>query len=113
MPVRALGLLVAGLGACVVIAFVIVIAAVLTRKPAPEIASPRSLLSPPLEADGRTAWGRVALDQPAGTRIQSVTASGAFIVLQLYTASLGQDERLVVLDPASGRLVGTFAIGAK
>lgn len=113
MPLTALRLLVAGLGVCVVLAFAVLVAVILTRKPPAEPVVSRSSATPPLEADGRSAWGRIALDQPAGTRVQSVTASGAFIVVHLYTASPGQDERLVVFDPATGRVVGTVTLGAR
>jgi hypothetical protein len=52
-------------------------------------------------------WGHVALGQPADSRIQSVTAAGNLIVLQVVS---GGDERHVVLDPASGSVVGTFGV---
>jgi hypothetical protein len=42
-----------------------------------------------------------------------VTASGNLIVLQLYTLSPGQDERLVVLDPATGAVGGIFVVGQR
>jgi hypothetical protein len=83
----------------------------LGKPPEPTVAGAPAPASAPVP--GRAAWGRAGLDQPAGTRIQSVTASGALIVLQLYTDAPGNDERLVVVDPASGQVVGTFVPGAK
>jgi len=56
------------------------------------------------------AWGHVGLGQPADSRIESVTAAGNLIVLQVVS---GGDERLVVLDPASGAVVGTFGVTDK
>jgi len=72
------------------------------------------LSSPPQVATGAKAaaatWGHVGLGQPADSRIQSVTAAGNLIVLQVVS---GGDERLVVLDPASGAVVGTFGVTDK
>ncbi|HTY66508.1 MAG TPA: hypothetical protein VMH36_07650 [Alphaproteobacteria bacterium] len=55
-------------------------------------------------------WGHVGLGQPADSRIQSVTPAGNLIVVQVVS---GGDERLVVLDPASGAVVGTFGVTDK
>ncbi len=55
-------------------------------------------------------WGHVGLGQPADSRIQSVTPAGSLIVVQVVS---GGDERLVVLDPASGAVVGTFGVTDK
>ena len=55
-------------------------------------------------------WGHVGLGQPADSRIQSVTPAGTLIVVQVVS---GGDERLVVLDPASGAVVGTFGVTDK
>jgi len=72
------------------------------------------LSSPPQATTGAKAaaatWGHVGLGQPADSRIQSVTAAGNLIVLQVVS---GGDERLVVLDPASGAVVGTFGVTDK
>ena len=53
------------------------------------------------------AWGKVALGQPPDSRIQSVTRAGRLIVVQV---TAGTAERLLVLDPATGAVVGTFAL---
>lgn len=55
-------------------------------------------------------WGRVGLGQPPDSRIQSVTPAGNLVVVQIVS---GSDERLLVLDPASGAVVGTFAVADK
>lgn len=115
MPIKALRLLVIGLGACVVLAFGVLVAVIMTRggRPAEEAAAPRASTDPPLVAAERAPWGRVVLEQPTGTRIVSVTASGEYIVLHLYTGAPGQDERLLVLDPANGGIVGTYVLGPR
>jgi hypothetical protein len=56
-------------------------------------------------------WGTVALGQPAGTRVVSETAVGALMVLRLSDAS-GDNLRHVVVDPATGAVLGTFRLGA-
>ncbi|MBV8536367.1 MAG: hypothetical protein JO128_12285 [Alphaproteobacteria bacterium] len=77
------------------------------------------LSTPPLPPDLRLiagakapvpTWGHVGLGQPADSRIQSVTQAGNLVVLQIVS---GGDERLVVLDPASGAVVGTFEVTDK
>jgi hypothetical protein len=55
-------------------------------------------------------WGRVDLKQPYGTRIQSVTNAGDYIVLHLYTGTPGTDERVMVIEPGTGTLMGTVTI---
>lgn len=106
---RALKIIVVVLGIAVIAAFITLVAVIFTRggRGAEGQAGPG--MRPPVHA----SWGRVMLDQPAGTRIQSVTASGNLIVLQLYTQSPGQDERLVVLDPATGAASGIFVLGQR
>ena len=56
-------------------------------------------------------WGRVDLKQPFGTRVQSVTNAGEYIVLHLYTGTPGTEERLIVLEPGTGTLMGIVSIG--
>ena len=104
---RALKVIVVVLGIAVLAAFATLVAVIVSRggRGGEEAAGAR----PPVHA----SWGKVMLDQPAGTRIQSVTASGNLIVLQLYTLSPGQDERLVVLDPATGAVGGIFVVGQR
>lgn len=56
------------------------------------------------------AWGHVDLGQPADTRVQSVTTAGNLVVVRVTS---GGDERLIVLDPATGSVVGTFGVTDK
>ncbi len=54
-----------------------------------------------------SAWGTVPLGT-ANERIAGVMASGDLIVVQLAGE---QGSRLVVVDPRSGRVVGSFVTG--
>ena len=53
-------------------------------------------------------WGTAALNLPAQSRVQSVTASGNLVVI--HVQGQAGDERLMVLDPTRGTLIGTFAV---
>lgn len=55
-------------------------------------------------------WGRASLGLPADSHIQSVTPAGNLVVVHVVA---GRDERLVVLDPATGAVVGTFGVTDK
>ena len=66
-----------------------------------QLASPRPIAA---------TWDSVTLGEPAGTRIGAVSQSGSTIVLHLYTGNPGTDERLVLIDVASGRIVGRIAV---
>lgn len=105
---RGLKILVAVLGVAVIAAFLTLVTIIMTRS-GRETPVATSGARPPTHG----SWGRVLIDQPAGTRIQSVVPSGNLIVLQLYTGQPGQDERLVVLDPATGAVTGSFAFGQR
>lgn len=106
---RALKVIVVVLGIAVLAAFATLVAVIVNRSGRGVEDAAGAGARPPVHA----SWGRTMLDQPAGTRIQSVTASGDLIVLQLYTHSPGQDERLVVLDPATGAVGGIFVVGQR
>ena len=77
---------------------------------APPAASAVPAAAPPATPSRATPapWGKVALGQPPDSRIQSVTRAGRLIVVQV---TAGTAERLVVLDPATGAVIGTFALG--
>jgi hypothetical protein len=64
-------------------------------------------------SDERAPWQTLILDQPPGTRIASITSAGDLMILHLYTGSAGQDERLLVVDPGTGTLLGTIVVGPK
>jgi hypothetical protein len=65
--------------------------------------------SPPAIATAVTAaeFGRVEVPVPAGVRIEQMVAAGERVVLRLSGAG---PDRLLVLDPAAGRLVGSFEL---
>lgn len=52
-------------------------------------------------------FGAVAVPVPAGARIDQVLVAGDRLVLRLAGAGA---ERLVVLDPASGAVAGSFVL---
>jgi hypothetical protein len=107
---RGLKILVIGLGVAVVIAFLTLVAVIFNRGGAPaDAAAQGARARPPVGS----SWGRVVADSAPGARIQSITASGNLIVLQVYTQVPGQDERLIVLDPATGAVNGVFHIGTR
>ena len=114
---RALKTLVIVLGIAVLVGFGALVAGLVYKanRLADETGTPRVRAEsvPPVVAAARAPWGRVALEQPAGTRIQSVTSNGEYIVLHLYTGAPGEDERVVVVDAATGLVMGTIAPGAK
>lgn len=99
---RALKTIVIGLGILLVVGFGLLIYG-LTQNWHRLAGTPR----PGVAAE--SGWGDVMLRQPAGTRIRGLAAAGGHVVVQLGDGE-GARERLVVLDPASGAVVGTFWI---
>ena len=75
--------------------------------------------SPPLQGasivgeERNAPWQNLALGQPPGTRIATVTSAGDLVVLHLFTETPGRDERLVIVDPGTGTLLGTVTLGPK
>lgn len=103
---RALKTIVVALGALIVVAFGFLVYGLSQnwhRMNAPAPAATASVGKP-------ATWGRVGLGQPPDSRIQSVTPAGNLVVVQVVS---GSDERLMVLDPASGSVVGSFAVTGK
>ncbi len=66
-----------------------------------------------LVSDDRSPWQSLLLNQPAGTRIAAVTSAGDLVVLHLFTGAAGQDERVIVIDPGTGTLLGTITVTGK
>ena len=54
-------------------------------------------------------FAQAALGQPDGTAILTMTADGGRLVLHVEGGGLGQ--RLLIVDLASGALLGTIAMG--
>lgn len=83
-----------------------------------KLAEPPAETSAPLTgtalvSDDRAPWQSLLLDQPPGTRIATVTSAGDLVLLHLFTGTAGQDERVVVIDPGTGTLLGTIAVTAR
>lgn len=66
--------------------------------------------APAAKASPVKTWGRASLGLPADSHIQSVTPAGNLVVVHVVS---GSDERLLVLDPAAGTVVGTFSVADK
>lgn len=73
-------------------------------QPAPAAAPSAGPAKTAAPAEG---WGHIALGQPPDSHVQSITPAGTFVVVQVVA---GSAERLLILDPATGKLVGTFSI---
>jgi hypothetical protein len=71
------------------------------------------LATPPALATDYAPWQALALGQPEGTRILAVASAGNLVVLHVATGEGRRDERLLVIDPGSGTLLGTITMGAK
>jgi len=54
-----------------------------------------------------TEFGSIPVPVPAGARVEQMVVSGDRIVLRLTGAGA---ERLIVLDPAQGRVAGSFQL---
>jgi hypothetical protein len=113
---RALKALVAILTVLLVVGFGALIWGIVRQ--ASKLAEPPAEVSAPLTGtavvnDERAPWQTLLLDQPPGTRIASVTSAGDLMLLQLFTGSAGQDERILVIDPGTGTLLGTIAVTGK
>ncbi len=108
---RALKTIVITLGALVILAFGLLVYGLSQNWH--RLSMPAQPAAPRLIEGAKTpaaTWGHVGLGQPADSRIESVTPAGSLIVVQVVS---GGDERLVVLDPASGAVVGTFGVTDK
>ncbi len=71
------------------------------------------LATPPGAVADHAPWETLALGQPAGTRVLGVTSAGDLVVLHVATGEERRDERLLVIDPGRGILLGTVAVEAK
>lgn len=113
---RALKALVTVLTLLLIVGFGVLIWGVVRQ--AGKLAEPPAEASAPLTgtalvSDDRTPWQSLLLDQPPGTRIATVTSAGDLVVLQLFTGNPGQDERIIVIDPGTGTLLGTVTVTGK
>jgi hypothetical protein len=110
---RALKVLVTVLTLLLIVGFGVLVWGIVRQ--AGKLAEPPAEASAPLAgtalvSDDRTPWQSLLLDQPPGTRIAAVTSAGDLVVLHLFTGSAGQDERVIVIDPGTGTLLGTITV---
>lgn len=78
---------------------------------APETSPP--LTGAPVVSEEIAPWQNLALGQPEGTRIATVTNAADLVILHVFTETPGRDERLLVIDPGNGTFLGTITLGAK
>lgn len=69
-------------------------------------------LSDTAKPAGARNWGDVALRQPSAARLRAIEAVGSHLALHMSEGD-GVRERVVVVDPASGAVVGTFWIAER
>jgi hypothetical protein len=120
---RGLKALVIGLGVILAIMFAIVVGELVRRlylaKPAepdkPAIAAPQPLpppLPPSLGLQMQPAplpgFGDMAIELPSGARVADFTASGDRLVLRLIMPD--QEQRLMIVDLATGKAIGTLTL---
>lgn len=104
---RALKTIVVVLGALIIVAFGLLVYGLSQNWHRVNAPAPATAPATTASVAKPATWGRVGLGQPADSRIQSVTPAGNLVVVQIVS---GSNERLVVLDPATGVVVGTFAV---
>jgi hypothetical protein len=65
--------------------------------------------APSARAGEVRSWGKANLPLDPQTQVENMVAAGNLVVLQV-TVTEGQ-QQLLVVDPAHGTLIGTFAFG--
>lgn len=86
--------LVTGMGVLIVVATTVLIVLIVHRLTGPPAAAP-------------VATGPVQLDEPAGTRIVTIAPAGDRLAVQLEG---GGADRVLLVDPRSGAVVGRIAL---
>lgn len=94
---RFLKALVIGMGVLIVVATTVLIVLIVHRLTAPPVPPPVTAAS-------------VLLDEPAGTRIVTIAPVGDRLAVQLQG---GGPDRLLLVDPRSGAVVGRIALRAQ
>jgi hypothetical protein len=79
----------------------------------PEKLEQSPLSAAPAVGNDYAPWQALALDQPPGTRVLSVNSAGDLVLLHVATGEERRDERILVIDPSSGVLLGTITVHAK
>ena len=107
---RTLKIIVAALGILIVIAFGTLIYGILQGwgqlGTTAGLSAPTPAPAPPRAGSGQAPWGARGLGLGPGARIERMETAGGLVVLHVREA--GGAERLVVVDPANGALLGSF-----
>lgn len=72
-----------------------------------KVGKPRAAAPASAAAAGTADFGAVAVPVPAGARVEQVLVAGERVVLRLTGNGA---ERLLVLDPADGKVAGSFVL---
>ena len=94
---RFLKALVIGMGVVIVVATTVLIVLIVHRLTGPRVALPP------------VAAGPAMLDEPSGTRIATIVAVGDRLAVQLQG---GGPDRVLLVDPQTGSVVGRLALRA-
>ena len=62
----------------------------------------------PRPGPATAGWGRVALGDAGAGRVSAITAAGDLVAVHLRSE---RGDRVVVVDPRTGGVVGTFTVG--
>ena len=97
------------MGLLIVIGAAVVVVTIINRlgTPAEEAAPPPAAMAPAAAAQ---AFGSRDLDLPAGARIVETLADAGRLYLRVRLA--GGEERVLVIDPATGATLGTLSVPA-
>jgi hypothetical protein len=55
-----------------------------------------------------SGWGRTALGDATASRVTALTAAGELVAIHLRGE---RGDRVVIVDPRTGSVVGTFSVG--
>ncbi|HTI84476.1 MAG TPA: DUF6476 family protein [Acetobacteraceae bacterium] len=94
---RFLKALVIGMGVLIVVATTVLIVLIAHRLTGPPVSAP-------------AVAGPVLLDEPAGTRILTIATAGDRLAVQLQG---GGPDRVLLVDPKSGSVMGRIALRAQ
>jgi len=114
---KALKALVIFLGVLIVAGVGLVIYGIASKvgpKPAPAASTAASVPTPPNAAAApvpAAPFGSVDIALPTGATIQQIFAAGDRVIVRVGGGK-GAADRLIVLDPARGEVVGSFRFGA-
>jgi len=111
---RALKALVIVMGVLIIVGMALVGYTIVKRTSAPDTASRAGIEAPAQQAAGapaRAPYGPIGIDLPPGSRVVRTTATDRRLVVEVELSSGG--ERLLIIDPTSGALIGTLELRPK